>query len=350
MAARGLAPEPPRTAKVRHVHIDVAKAVGISLMVLAHSWPVEVLLRHPVTTSTLGPAIPGFMAASGFLYAKSPTVANVRRRLFRLIAPYFFATLAVVVEQRRWTPGAGISQSELSEYVTPASRAPLAEDFLLGLTLPHYYYVFIIVLCATRTLKALLVAFVLLHVASKAIEEAVLGMNVTWILRNPFDWVPYFLCGWLSPMWAAVPRWKPALALLVALPMQILLPYPVGMLLWMYAVVICLPLLFPPGTRIPGVGEFLAWLSANSYTVFLFHSFFIEASYTLLTHAGLQGALLYWSVWASTMSGCMLLAYVVLAVLGPDTGSMIFGVSPDPIEVNGKKQQGSEPAQAMALP
>eukprot|EP00449_Zooxanthella_nutricula_P058582 CAMPEP_0198571384 /NCGR_PEP_ID=MMETSP1462-20131121/110414_1 /TAXON_ID=1333877 /ORGANISM="Brandtodinium nutriculum, Strain RCC3387" /LENGTH=85 /DNA_ID=CAMNT_0044302519 /DNA_START=8 /DNA_END=262 /DNA_ORIENTATION=+ len=84
----------------------------------------------------------------------------------------------------------------------PATEAPLVEDFLLGLALPHYYFIFVLVLlllatpaigcCSARALKVLLCISILLHLAFKAGLEFALGFNTTWILRNPFIWLGFF--------------------------------------------------------------------------------------------------------------------------------------------------------------
>ncbi|MEE3330170.1 MAG: acyltransferase [Myxococcota bacterium] len=190
------APEPASSRTERFAEVDWLKAVGILVVILIHTvrspWeigaaPVEFWLGR-ITRF----AVPGFLMASGFLYAtrESVPLATTRGRLTRILVPYLVFSIAAQIF--RFARGEG------------PMTGSIAGDLLLANSFGPYYYVFIAaILAATapllvrlspRALALLLVP----EIAVQAYFEIYAEPDLFWHLRNPVLWLPYFQLGWMA--------------------------------------------------------------------------------------------------------------------------------------------------------
>lgn len=185
----------PAGSTRRHPEVDWIKAVSAATVVMIHSFP-----PFPPRSSTVlwqfGEimlfAVPGFLFASGFLYARAGSrdwLPTMGRRLRRLLVPYLgFSLLAQVY------PLPLEVNSELS----------LVEQLFYGAALGPYYYVFVIFWLTLATplvariprsvFPAVVVAALILQ---WGFQTAVLvSFSPLWWLRNPLHWAATFLLGW----------------------------------------------------------------------------------------------------------------------------------------------------------
>ena len=134
----------------RFAEVDLLKAVGALAVLLIHT------VRSPFEAAASPPelwigqltrfAVPGFLAASGFLYATRETVTweTTRGRLVRLALPYLlFSAVAQALRHLQGTTVWGTGSGDL--WI----------DLLFGASLGPYYYVFIAaLLVATAFMSA----------------------------------------------------------------------------------------------------------------------------------------------------------------------------------------------------
>jgi surface polysaccharide O-acyltransferase-like enzyme len=168
---------------------------GIVTIVLIHAlpppWdpgasPLERWL-HQVTRF----GVPGFLLASGFLYAGGPAdLATARRRLRRILVPYLLASLLAQL----WHFAHGAESPGGSVW----------KDLLFASSFGPYYYVFVVAglvalspAIARLPRPALLASSVALLLGQWAVEAAELWpQDFYWHLRNPLLWWAYFGVGW----------------------------------------------------------------------------------------------------------------------------------------------------------
>ena len=207
--ANGQAGSPTDSTTRQFAEVDWLKAVGILVVVLIHTvrspWefgasPTELWIGR-ITRF----AVPGFLMASGFLYAtrQSVPLAKTRGRLLRVLVPYLvFSAAAQALEYLRG----------------PApSAASVVSDLVFASSFGPYYYVFVattlvavaplLARLAPRTLALLLVP----ELAVQAYLEIYGELSLFWQLRNPLFWLPYFQVGWMARL--AHPRLENASAL-----------------------------------------------------------------------------------------------------------------------------------------
>jgi peptidoglycan/LPS O-acetylase OafA/YrhL len=275
---------------VRYGEIDLIKAVSILVVALIHSLPffrdpdlssVESWLLH-VTKF----AVPGFLFCSGFLQASASggaQMAQTRRRLTRLLPPYLVASLIALV-WRTWREGS-------------LGPATWMRDLAFGAAFGPYYYIFVIVAltlavplirrCSGRQLWLLFCLMLPLQwVLSNVLAFHVIPLF--WHLRNPLTWSSYFVLGWLlAERRTSVNDWIarnriPACSGLTGLVLAI------GVISWweppgiwaetadMMLVYAVLSLLFvaSQGRRLDA--RPIRYLSDASYSIYLYHLFFIE--------------------------------------------------------------------------
>jgi fucose 4-O-acetylase-like acetyltransferase len=275
----------PGSGGHRYTEIDAIKALGILTVVLIHSVPTPWQeLQTPGERWLLAAtrfAVPGFLFASGFLYATQLEVpwGVTAGRLRRVLVPYLIAS--AVAQIRRFLLGG------------PMSLDTVSYDLLTGSSLNVYYYVFVLfwLILATPVLarlpeRLLLLALPVLLALQVADEMAVFHLSTTWSWRNPLRWGAYFLLGWLLRLhysewsrWLHISgRWLGAtLACLVAagwIAMAVLAQPVTGLVAWLctYAM-ICSIVVFAtkPRWRRPT----LEWLSNATYPIYLYHYYFI---------------------------------------------------------------------------
>ena len=176
--------------------VDALKGVGILLVVLIHSlrptWDPGISGTELWLGYVTRFAVPGFFAASGYLYSSKHGIPRdlVRRRLTRLLVPYLVASLA--------------AQVFFLVSSVPPPQGPIWRQLVLGGSFGAYYFVFILVLfiaaspvlarLSTRSIGLLLIP---LLVAQFLLETGTIPVtNFFWYLRNPFLWGGYFVLGW----------------------------------------------------------------------------------------------------------------------------------------------------------
>ncbi len=304
----------------RFLEIDVLKLLGIVTVVLIHAagppWgevpPLELWLGHLTRF-----AVPGFLFASGFLYATREPIpwTTTGRRLRRIGVPYLLASL-----------GAQLWWSWRGE---PSPGGSLALDLLFGSSFGPYYYVFVIaglVIAAVgfaRLPGSLVAAGTLALVAAQWWVDAAAGLPLPfyWHLRNPLLWWGYFAVGWwLRLHHERIGAWLSgrraplgALGLLALALLTAILALPGPLLLvrsaaWLHVWMLIATVVVLAGgeRRVPAP---IARASDATYAVYLFHLFFVYgaqlwapaprgelAGLTLWWAAGLLGsALLVWS-------------------------------------------------------
>eukprot|EP00445_Apocalathium_hangoei_P084052 CAMPEP_0204210008 /NCGR_PEP_ID=MMETSP0361-20130328/73624_1 /ASSEMBLY_ACC=CAM_ASM_000343 /TAXON_ID=268821 /ORGANISM="Scrippsiella Hangoei, Strain SHTV-5" /LENGTH=370 /DNA_ID=CAMNT_0051174073 /DNA_START=49 /DNA_END=1161 /DNA_ORIENTATION=+ len=329
------------TARTRCAHVDVLKGVGILLVVLLHSFPPS--LSDPTSLSHklygwLGWVVPGFFACSGFLYAKNTSIAAVPRRLVRLVPAYVCASVAAMLAK--------------NAFIAPVPLEEWFSALVWGEALDLFYFVPMLAFFTVATpaigqlppwlLRCLLAVAVVAHFHKQysGVEQMATfpfpPPEIFWIYRNPINWFGYFLLGWLSPLVQATPGqgvvaiaavWLLRLAALHIWSegLNFALTDVCGLLAWNYTVVLCAPILLPPG-KAPSLpfGRQLEWLSANSYTIYLYHFFFgfffstwlvVDPASSLASLAALSFAL----------AGTCGIALVAPRVLGPAVSGAVFG-------------------------
>src|SRR5262245_3590949 len=191
----------------RRFEVDLVKAVGIVAVVLIHS--VRPYFSPDVSRPELRIlqitqfAVPGFLAASGFLYASSERIswAVTQSRLRRLLVPYFVASIAAQVF---WFAFDG-------RVVGPGA---LLEDLVLASSFGPFYYVLqavLFVLAApglSRLRRGPLQAVTVAGIAAQWACWVFLMPPPFWVVRNPFHWLGFFLGGWgLGMREPACSRW-----------------------------------------------------------------------------------------------------------------------------------------------
>jgi fucose 4-O-acetylase-like acetyltransferase len=312
----------------RRFEVDLVKAVGIVAVVLIHS--LRPFFAPDVSRTELRIlqltqfAVPGFLAASGFLYASSQPISwtVTRGRLRRLLAPYLVASIAA---QGFWFAFEG--------------RAPgpsvLLEELLLASSFGPFYYVLQAVLFALaspafsrlgpRSLRALTAAAIAAQWAAWFLPEPPLF----WAVRNPLHWMAFFLAGWwlgirepAGSRWLANHRLPMGLMSAVGLgaasffgPMPKLgsQSQPMSWLAVWCALCLILTLAAQREARHRAV----RFLSDSTYTIYLFHLFFVVPVQRLVpAAAGVFDPLAIGAAWLAGMLGPLALAAGGRAVLG----------------------------------
>lgn len=193
----------PRTARVHAV--DWIKAAAILAVIATHSgfdffrddvtrW--DVVLRQSWTSFH----VPAFLIVSGYLYRRTAAVdlAHVGARLWRILPPYFVATVFV----------------QAIGYADVQDLGDVAFQLVTGSAVGIYYYVVLLTLCtllvwplsrmSSATVLTLLGVFTAYSVAAGFLP----GLHTTeawfWSVRNPleFYYLGYFLAGWSAAAYA----------------------------------------------------------------------------------------------------------------------------------------------------
>jgi peptidoglycan/LPS O-acetylase OafA/YrhL len=279
------------SAETRYPTVDAIKVAGIVTIVLIHAlrppWDpglsdVERWLGY---VTRFG--VPGFLLASGFLYAKAPAdAATTARRLRRILIPYLIASL--LAQLWRWWDG-----------TPPESATLLAVDLLLASSFGPYYYVLVIAVLVALTPLIARLPLPLLYaatggfVASQWFVEAASPwvLDFFWHVRSPLLWWGYFLLGWSlrlneEALRAFVaPRRRALLALAAIAAAGLTLtsslggaqpPVWVRTAIWLdvYAILALVALAASGLCATPG---WMRTLSDATYTIYLYHLFFVLA-------------------------------------------------------------------------
>jgi len=315
----------------RLVEIDALKAAGILTIVLIHSmrpqWDpsvsaLEIWIGHATRFG-----VPAFLCASGFLYARESPVsfATTRGRLRRILVPYLVASL--------------LAQAFHLWRDEPPMTGTVWMDLLIGASFGPYYYVFVIAILvlatpafarlSRRSVVALTAASV---TAQWLMEIGTFGlMHLTWQIRNPMMWWAYFLIGWsvrlhAEPLARFVARRRPLLAagcvasavlLTAASALEGSVPAPlIRTAAWLdvYAILGAIILLSRGAGRSPG---WLRFTSDATYTIYLFHLFFVLTVQDLLPlpEEGADGIRIALP-WLAGLAGSLLVVTGARAALG----------------------------------
>jgi surface polysaccharide O-acyltransferase-like enzyme len=270
--------------------IDAIKAAGIVTIVLIHAlpppWdasatPLERWL-HQVTRF----GVPGFLLASGFLYAGAPGGLDIAwRRLRRILVPYAIASLLAQL----WHVAHGEASPTGSVW----------KDLVFASSFGPYYYVFVIVWLVALTpaiarlpRAALAASTAALLVAQWAVDAGgAWPQDFYWHLRNPLMWWAYFFLGWwlrlerarieawVSPRRAGVVAALAATAIVATVAGSEASGLPrltARSAAWLdvYAILAFLG----AATGLAPAQRWLRALSDATYTVYLFHLFFLYAA------------------------------------------------------------------------
>jgi surface polysaccharide O-acyltransferase-like enzyme len=270
----------------RFLAVDGLKALGIMGVVWIHSarspWDPGAVPLELWSARLAHFAVPGFLAASGFLYASATpaSIETTRRRLVRLVVPYLVASLLAQL----WWIGQG------------DGRAPLEglRELLLGASFGPFYYIFQIVtlvllapFVAHLPVRALVPTTLALIVAQLFVNS--LDLPLFWALRIPLFSGGSFLLGWsirrhhealvalLESRRVAVCAALAAGAVICAWGMTLGLPeFGDRIFEWLYVNLVIL-LVFALGLGRNTTSQRLSQLSDATFAVFLFHLFFVYA-------------------------------------------------------------------------
>jgi fucose 4-O-acetylase-like acetyltransferase len=278
----------------RRPEVDWLKSVSILAVVMIHAMrspfdggvsSVEVFLGHLTRF-----AVPGFLAVSGFLYATRSRVERLTtlRRLRRIVVPYLLATAAAQVFW--WAMG------------QPRPVASIPRQILFASSFGPYYYVlqvlFVVMLApllsrlGTRGIGVLCVAAVGMQ---WVFETGQMGIYPFFVhVRNPLLWFGYFCVGWWLRLYdKSAIAWirghrtplivgtVGAIAALSGSNATLVAEYP-GLayfegkqsLAWLN-VWASLALVYFAAAGRGASGRVTRYLSDLTYTIFLFHMFFV---------------------------------------------------------------------------
>jgi surface polysaccharide O-acyltransferase-like enzyme len=311
------------------------KAVGIVAVVLIHCIRPSSAQDVSAAELRIGEltrfAVPGFLAASGYLYAcsGSASAAVTGQRLRRILLPYLAASAAA---QLFWLGFEG----------RPTEPRALLEQIALASSLGPYYYVPIAALCvvlapALMRLSARSLAFA--ASASLVVQWlcwAFLALPMFWALRNPLYWLGFFLAGWwLGTQQPGATRWLAShrAALCAASGAAFVVTRVLGLgltdlsaakTLLLLSVWCALGLLLTLGVGRTGEHRVVRLLSDSTYTIYLFHLFFVFPLQRMLpAAAGAFDPLAIGVPWLAGIAGPLALAAAGRALLGPQSRSLL---------------------------
>ena len=325
---------------VRFAEVDLIKAVGALAVLLIHT------VRSPFEAAAVPPelwvgqltrfAVPGFLAASGFLYATQERVAweTTRSRLVRLALPYLlFSAVAQALRHLQGTTVWGTGSGNL--WI----------DLLFGASLGPYYYVFIaaLLVCATPTFARLspraLYTLLAVELALQLAFEFASGLSFFWHLRNPLLWAAWFHLGWCArvhheSLAQLARRWRAPLVggcvLIIAACGALLAlglpPTPGRVVEWVVIFPTLGALLFAGcgDERPKHLAAPVRLLSDASYTIYLSHPLFVIPLRQVFTAAPGQfelGPLA--AVWGLALAGSLGVALLARALLGTRSRSWL---------------------------
>jgi peptidoglycan/LPS O-acetylase OafA/YrhL len=279
--------------------LDVIKAAAIATVVLIHALPdfwtpgrsTLVILLSELTRF----AVPSFLAVSGFLYYQQDPISfrSLGRRFRRILVPY--VCISVVV----YAYG----------FLRPqhVSTRSFLEGLLLAKMFGPYYYIFVLTefVCLTWLLSRMpgraVVWFFAVAAAvlvSLQVSNWNLKLGVTWTLRNPFLWLPWFLLGWVAAAhrhavlsFTSDHRMKILLGCVIVIASWAL-SFTCGALTGKVRSLATLPLIvalmvgiFAFNRGRPDNSPLVATISESTYAIYLLHPFFVLEALALLTPA-----------------------------------------------------------------
>jgi len=318
----------------RRLDVDLAKAIGIVAVVGIHSlrsyFSPDISSGEVRLAYALQFAVPGFFAASGVLAASAGPVpaALTHARLRRLLVPYAIASLAA----QAFRASFGGESLALSNVL---------RDFVLGSSFGPYYYVLHAVLFV---LAAPLLARLPARALGLVCAGALLVQLTAWVIpeirffafHDPLHWLGFFLAGWWlrrnetrAGVWLAARRafFVGVAGLGAALVSTHTLassgPWRVGALQWLYVACV-LVLLFAVGLGRETRARVVRFLSDASYTIYLYHLFFVLPVQRVLRPAAKDfDPVAIGVAFAVGLVGPLLLVLAGRALLGPRSRTLL---------------------------
>jgi fucose 4-O-acetylase-like acetyltransferase len=319
---------PPADPPRRLAEVDAVKAIGILTVVWIHTlgpiWSPEATSHTIWWTHVTRFAVPGFLAASGYLYATEGRVLGdvTGRRLVRILVPYAVGSLG----------------AELFWWLRGLPRwGELASDLAFGAAFGQYYYVpQIVLLVLLSPLLARLpgVALGLLTalavVGQGLVESAAVGadLDLFWSIRNPLRWGAYFLVGWqLRLNRAALLAWLAprrrgvvvaavlAAALCAGFPATHTSPAGPRLAAWL-GVYATLTAIYATSAGRPAVPPGFRALSDATYAIYLLHLFFVIPLREALGPSLVPEVARSLAVWAGGLLGSLAAIALLRRLLG----------------------------------
>jgi surface polysaccharide O-acyltransferase-like enzyme len=319
----------------RLVPIDVLKGVGIVSVVWIHATSDPAIgepgLHERYLLQLSRFAVPGFLAVSGYLYATREPVplAATLGRLRRVLVPYLLAS--ALAQLYWWALG------------TPHTPPRILRELLDASSFGPYYYVFVITtmilltpLLARLPARGVFALWVLLF-ATYGLRIAIASTgperdpaDFYWFIRDPTNGGTYFVAGWLCalyrrPLAAACLQYRsalPATGLGLVLLLSVLAVWPDVRLLQGFAgwlnIFVLMAFLAALSLQVRESPPALRFASDASYTVYLYHLFFLYTVMQALPSVGsVAGRLaLELAGWGAGLVGSGLLVAASRRVLG----------------------------------
>ncbi len=328
----------------RYSEIDTLKAVGILVVIFIHCIRPPWAPQVPPLELWLGQmtrfAVPGFLAASGFLYATTTpvTLQATLRRLRRIMVPYLIASIA--------------AQLFLALRGEGKEAATILTDLLMGSSFGPFYFVFLITVLVLVTpvfsrlpdkaVVAILAALLLwqivdvLVIAPRAAREGANVFSSAWVVRSPKLWWSYFLLGGVArrnyePLLAWVLARRAALVAALALivaGLGAVWAFDVSRTATSFAAwlnILAILMLIAAAScgrsQVPGPIRFL---SEATYPIYLFHLFFVYLAQDVLPHTrGVIDPVAIFGPWAAGLAGALAVIALGRALLGDRSRAII---------------------------
>jgi fucose 4-O-acetylase-like acetyltransferase len=319
----------------RRFEVDLLKAVGIVAVVLIHCVRPSIGGDASAVELRIGEitrfAVPGFLAASGYLYAcaRPASTAVTGQRLRRILLPYLVASAAA---QLFWLGFEGRA-------VEPRA---LLEQIALASSFGIYYYVPIAALCivlapALLRLRARPLAFAAgASLLAQWLCWAFQPLPLFWALRNPLYWLGFFLAGWWlgtrepgATRWLASHRKAICAASGAGFVATRIIGHgatglPAAKTLLLLSVWCALSGLLTLGVGRTGEHRVIRQLSDSTYTIYLFHLFFVIPLMRMLPAAAeVFDPVAIGVPWLAGLLGPLALAAAGRALLGPQSRTIL---------------------------
>jgi peptidoglycan/LPS O-acetylase OafA/YrhL len=313
----------------RRFQVDLAKAIGIVAVVLIHSMraffsPDASRIELWLGSATMF-AVPGFLAASGMLHATAEPVpsALTRARLRRLLVPYLLASAAAQVFGLVFDGRTLVASTVLHDLLLASSFAPF------------YYVLHAVLFVLAAPLLARLRPRALTAVAVVAIVVQWFfwmapWLPLFWLVRNPLHWFGFFLAGWwlrcneatVLP-WLARHRVRTGVLAALTIDGTATNHWLSGAMSWLYVACVLSLIVAVAGQR-ETAQRSVRFLSDSTYTIYLFHLFFVYPVQRLFPPApGVFDPVAIGAAWVVGLLGPLALAALGRALLGARSRTLL---------------------------
>jgi len=276
-------------------------------------------------------AVPAFLVASGILNAAGERVpsALTRARLRRLLVPYLLASVAAQIFGLVFEGRSLAASTVLHDLLLASSFAPFyyvlhAVLFVLGAPL--------IARLGPRAFTA--VAFV--AIAGQLSFWMTSSLPLFWAARNPLHWFGFFLAGWwlrrnevIVLPWLARRRLRACLLIVAGAAIALTVggtatkDWLSGAMLWFYVSCVLSLIVAVAGQR-ETAQRSVRFLSDSTYTIYLFHLFFVYPVQRLFPPApGVFDPVSIGAAWVAGLLGPLALAALGRALLGARSRTLL---------------------------